>query len=418
MITIIFHSELLSKQVIQQVIHDLNPQDLVKKALQKKTFKKNLHLLAIGKAAWDMAQAAYMVLGERINKALVITKHGHSRGEIDHFQIIEAGHPIPDETSLKAGQQAIKMFSELKEDDELIFLISGGGSALFEVLYDGITLEDLQQVTKILIASGMDIKKINGVRKRLSLVKGGQFAQIVAPASIQAFIISDVLGDSVADIASGPVTPEEMTAELSEIMSALKLEEDRIIQAIQRKMPKKVESVQVSIIDNIVHACQNAKKNFEKQGVPATIVTTCLECEAKEAGSFIAAMIKDITNKNSDFTKPHCLIFGGETLVHIHGTGKGGRNQELALSAAIALDGLEADCCLFSLGTDGTDGPTDAAGGIVTPETLQLIKAAGLNPAQMLKNNDSYHALEAVNALIKTGPTGTNVNDLICAVIL
>jgi hydroxypyruvate reductase len=306
----------------------------------------------------------------------------------------------------------------LKEDDELIFLISGGGSALFEVLYDGITLEDLQQVTQRLIASGMDIKKVNAVRKRLSIVKGGQFAKIVAPASIQAFVISDVLGDSVADIASGPVTPEEVTPELSEIIKKLELEDPAITQAIQRELPKKIENVQVTIIDNVVHACQSAKVQFEKQGIPATIFTTCLECEAKEAGQFIAAMIKDIYHKKSDLSKPQCLIFGGETLVHLHGTGKGGRNQELALSAAIAIDGLKTDCCLFSLGTDGTDGPTDAAGGIVTPQTVQQMKTAGINPSQMLQNNDSYHALKVVNALIKTGPTGTNVNDLICAVIL
>ncbi len=418
MIKIIFHSERLSKQVIQQVIHDLNPQDRVKKALQERLFTKNLHLLAIGKAAWDMAHAAHEVLGERINKALVITKHNHSKGKIGHFQIMEAGHPIPDETSIEAGQKAIELFSGLKEDDELIFLISGGGSALFEVLYDGLTLDNLQQITKKLMASGMDIKKVNAVRKRLSLIKGGQFAEIVAPASIKAFIISDVLGDSVSDIASGPVTPEELTPELSEIVSQLKLEEDKITQAIQRKLPNKVENVQVKIIDNVVHACQSAKNHFEKKGIPATIITTCLECEAKEAGHFIATMIKDIYKKNSDFTKPHCLIFGGETLVHIQGTGKGGRNQELALSAAIALDGLKADCCLFSLGTDGTDGPTDAAGGIVTPETIQQMKKAGITPSQMLQNNDSYYALKGVNALITTGPTGTNVNDLICAVIL
>jgi hydroxypyruvate reductase len=413
-----FNSEHLSKQVIQQVIHDLNPQDRVKQALQKRTFTKNLHLLAIGKAAWDMAHAAYEVLGDRVNKALVITKHGHSKGKIGHFQIMEAGHPIPDKTSIKAGHLAIELFSGLKEDDELIFLISGGGSALFEVLYDGITLEDLQQVTQRLMVSGMDIRKVNAVRKRLSLVKGGQFAKIVAPASIQAFVISDVLGDSVADIASGPVTPEEVTPELSEIIKKLELEDPAITQAIQRELPKKIENVQVTIIDNVVHACQSAKKHFEEQGIPATIITTRLECEAKEAGQFIAAIIKDIYHKKSDLSTPQCLIFGGETLGHLHGTGKGGRNQELALSAAIAIDGLKTDCCLFSLGTDGTDGPTDAAGGIVTPQTVQQMKTAGINPSQMLLNNDSYHALKVLNALIKTGPTGTNVNDLICAVIL
>jgi len=289
---------------------------------------------------------------------------------------------------------------------------------LFEVLVEGITLGDLQMVSKQLMASGMGIKAINAIRKRLSLVKGGQFAGICAPASVQAFIISDVIGDSVADIASGPVTQERDVPDLANILRSLSIDDKRILKAIERQLPKQIQNVKVSIIDNVVHACQSAKRHIEALGVKASIITTCLECEAKEAGRFIAAMIKDIYNGNCDFCKPHCLIFGGETIVTVNGTGKGGRNQELAHSVAIELDGISRDCTVFSLGTDGTDGPTDAAGGIVNPDTVSRMKAAGINAVERLQNNDSYHALKPANALLETGPTGTNVNDLICALIL
>src|SRR6056297_834957 len=413
-----FTSEHLSKNVIKDVLNDLNPQSRVIQALSKKEFKKNLHLLSIGKAAWDMAYAAYAFLGNGLNSGLVVTKYGHSKGKIGPFDIIEAGHPIPDENSLKAGAYAMKKIAKLSQEDEMLLLISGGGSALFEVLYGDLTLQDLRMVTQKLMASGLDIKTINAVRKRLSLVKGGQFAKTVEPASIQALIISDVIGDTVADIASGPVTQETYPTDVSDILNKLEIDETPIVQAIQRELPKNLKNVQVSIIDNILHACQSAKSHFEKQGLQATIITTSLECEAKEAGQFIAAMIKDIYKGNSDFSNPCCLIFGGETVVTLKGKGKGGRNQELSLSGAIAFDGLEADCTLFSLGTDGTDGPTDAAGGMVTPQTVKQMKALGINPSQLLQNNDSYHALKDVNALITTGPTGTNVNDLICGVLL
>ncbi|MFW6262953.1 MAG: glycerate kinase type-2 family protein, partial [Thermotogota bacterium] len=396
--------ERIARHVIQAVLKDLDPTARLKQALSKETFKKRLHLFAIGKAAWNMAHGAYQILGDRFESALVITKYGHSNGKIDSFKILEAGHPIPDENSLKAGRIALERFSKLNKEDEILLLISGGASALFEVLQEGITLNDLQEITQRLMASGMGIKTINAIRKRLSIVKGGQFAKICSPASIRAYIISDVIGDSISDIASGPVSEETFVPDLSDILKRLSIKDEKIKNSVQRKLPKGLKNVQVSIIDNVVHACQSAKKHFEKQAVPATIVTTCLECEAKEAGRFIAAMIKDIDNRNSDFSKPHCLIFGGETLVHLNGTGKGGRNQELALSAAITIDTLKAECCLFSLGTDGTDGPTDAAGGIVTPETVRQMKALGINPTQMLQNNDAYHALKAVNALIKTGP--------------
>ncbi len=413
-----FRSEEYSRQVIKAVLEELNPEEKVREALSEKIFKKNLHLFAIGKASWNMANGAYKHLGNRIKSGMVITKYGHSEGPIGDFRIFEAGHPIPDENSLRAGRFAIEKFSKLNANDELLLLISGGGSALFEVLYEEITLEDLQSVTQKLMASGMGIKEINALRKRLSRVKGGQFAQIVAPASVQALIISDVIGDNVSNIASGPVTEETEIPQLTDILIKLGIDDKHIVKAIQRELPKGIKNVQVSIIDNVVNACYSAKNNFEALGLKASILTTCLECEAKEAGRFISALIKDIYHGNSDLSKPHCLIFGGETVVTLRGNGKGGRNQELALSAAIELDGLNQDCTIFSLGTDGTDGPTEAAGGIVNPDTISHMKAAGIDAQKMLQNNDSYHALQAANALIQTGPTGTNVNDLICAVLL
>jgi len=411
-------SERLCRQVIQGVLSDLNPEKRVIQTLRKMKFTKRLHLLAIGKAAWNMAHAAYHVLADQIIDGVVITKYAHNKGPIGNLFLMEAGHPIPGENSLKAGHEVLKRFTNLTCDDEMILLISGGGSALFEVLYDELTLKDLQSITQKLMASGLDIKAINAVRKRLSLVKGGQLAQIIAPASIQALIISDVIGDGVPDIASGPVSCEQSTPDLSAIIAALEPLDQRIRKAIARKLPDNTPNAQIEIIDHVAHACRSAKDHFQKLGINATIMTTRLECEAKEAGRLIASMMADCYHGDSDFSPPHLFIFGGETLVNVKGTGKGGRNQELALSAAIALDGLEHDCTLFSLGTDGTDGPTDAAGGIVNPHTVSKMKAANINPLKKLQNNDAYPALKAANALLTTGPTGTNVNDLICALML
>jgi len=411
-------SERLCRQVITDVLSDLNPEKRVIQVLSEMKFSKRLHLLAIGKAGWNMAHAAYQVLADQIIDGVVITKYAHSKGPIGNLFLMESGHPIPDENSLKAGHEVLKRFSNLTGDDELLLLISGGGSALFEVLYDGLTINDLQSITQKMMTLGIDIKAINAVRKRLSLVKGGQLAQIVAPATIQALIISDVIGDCVPDIASGPVSCEQKVPNLSDIITALEPLDQHIRKVITRTLPTKSPNAQIQIIDHVAHACSCAKDHFQKLGVDATIMTTRLECEAKEAGRFIAAMMADCYQGISDFSAPHLFIFGGETLVNVKGTGKGGRNQELALSAAIALDGLEHDCTLFSLGTDGTDGPTDAAGGIVTPHTVSKMKSAHINPLKKLQNNDAYHALKAANALLTTGPTGTNVNDLICALML
>lgn len=412
-------SSQIAKMIIADVLLEINPEKIVKDVLSKEQFKENLHLFSIGKAAWTMANAAHEIFKNRIQSGVVITKHGHSKGKIGNFKIFEAGHPIPDINSLKAGEYALEHFSKLNIEDELCFLISGGGSSLFEVPFDGIKLNDIQMITQELLKSGKNIKVINSVRKRLSKVKGGQFAELVNPASIKAYIISDVIGDNVEDIASGPISPQTQQPELDKLFGVhMKNRSPEITNALKRKLPKHIKNSKTMIIDNVFHACQAAKTASERFGLDAYILTARLECEAKEAADFICAIIKDVYAHRSCFKTPCCLIFGGETLVHVNGNGKGGRNQELALTASIALKDLNKNCALFSLGTDGTDGPTDAAGGLITPETFSQIVENELDPYELLKQNDSYRALSIAKSLIKTGPTGTNVNDLICAICL
>lgn len=414
-----FSSLVIAQKIINDVLLEINPEKIVKAALSKEDFKGNLHLFSIGKAAWTMANAAHEIFKDRIQSGVVITKYGHSKGAIGNLKIFEAGHPIPDENSFKAGEYALKSFSKLSDEDELCFLISGGGSALFEVPFDGINLKDIQTITQELINSAENIKVINSVRKRLSKVKGGQFAELVNPARVKAYIISDVIGDNIEDIASGPVSAQPQEPDLDRLIpNLIKKLRPQVANALKRELPKNINNSRATIIDNVSHACQAAKKSSERFGLNAYILTTRLECEAKEAAEFISAIIKDVYTPNSCFKTPCCLIFGGETLVYVNGKGKGGRNQELALAASISLKDLNKDCALFSLGTDGTDGPTDAAGGLINPNTFTAIVENKLDPYELLKENNSYRALSVANSLIKTGPTGTNVNDLICAICL
>jgi len=408
------------KRIIKTLIDTLNPVEIVKQAVLEERCQKEISLFAIGKASWEMAYGAYQALGDKIKNGIVITKYDHSKGPIGNVKISEAGHPVPDQNGLKASKEALERFSGLGKEDILLFLISGGGSALFEVPFNGVTLEIIQDVTENLLRSGADINTINAVRKRLSAVKGGQFAEAVSPARIKAYVISDVIGNKMGSIASGPVTPpEEDRQEVMSIVRKYDLNKQLNNRILNREMPSEISNVEYRILDSIEMACANAAKIAEKMGYSPYVLTTRLECEAAEAGRFIAEIAQELSNQKkksqTPFQKPCALIFGGETVVTVKGKGLGGRNQELALSVALELDGEESDTTLLSFGTDGTDGPTDAAGGIVTGTTASEIRKAGISPREALENNDSYHALDAANSLIKTGPTGTNVNDIIMA---
>ncbi len=391
--------------VALKAIDDMKPDDSVTRALSKCSFSKPVTVFAIGKAAWRMASAAYRCLGGACVKGgIVITKYGHSEGEIGNFEIFEAAHPVPDINCVRATERAIDMALALSKDDEALLLISGGGSALFECPVDGVTLDDIAKVTKELLRSGADITDINRVRKRLSRVKGGRFAELLAPADITSIVLSDVLGDSPDVIASGPVHPDKSTCR--EALSAcekfnITLSEP-VRAALMTETPKMLGRVKTFIAGNVEMLCASAARHASEIGYAPEIVNPRMECDVNIAASEIVNCLKRAKSKTA-------FIFGGEITVQVKGGGLGGRNQQLALACAEYIDGNE-NACVIAIGSDGTDGPTDAAGGVVSGE---FAKIAGIDDIRRhLDNNDAYRILEKHSALIKTGATGTNVNDL------
>ncbi|MCL2210408.1 MAG: glycerate kinase [Treponema sp.] len=399
--------------IIDKAIEANMPFQTVREALKNKQFTGNLHLLAIGKASWAMAKAASKELGGRIKRGIVITKYGHSLGDIPGMEIIEAGHPLSDKNTIAGTEKAVDMAQNLGEDDELLFLISGGGSALFEKPLPGITLEDIVETNSQLLSCGADIVEINMIRKCLSAVKAGRFAQICAPAKIFTIVLSDVLGDRLDSIASGPAAPNMSTAE--EALAVVKKYSlnfnYKVMEYIAKETPKTLENTETVVTGSVRALCAAAAVTAASLGYTPYILCSQMNCEAREAGRIISSIARQIDKNEYSFKSPCALIFGGETVVTIRGNGKGGRNQELALSAAEQIAGLN-NLIIFSFGSDGTDGPTDAAGGIVDGSAFQRLKEKGINLQTALNNNDSYTALAAINSLIITGPTGTNVNDL------
>lgn len=398
--------------IISKTIKAVFPEEAVMSALANRSFGENIYLAAIGKAAYAMAETAHKALGERIKAGVVVTKYGHARGSLDRIQIVEAGHPIPDENTLKGAQMILDMTAGLKEDDQVIFLVSGGGSALFEKPAEGISLADIEEVTKSLLACGADIVEINTVRKRLSAVKGGRFALHVNPARIFSIVLSDVIGDRLDSIASGPAYPDSSTTEdaLSVVEKYRLSFRNHIMNKLRTETPKSLQNVETVVTGSVSVLCQEAAKAARLLGYEPHILSSTLACEAKEGGRFLAAIAREI-HQSANFKRPCAIIVGGETVVTLKGTGKGGRNQEFALAAADSI----GDCpntVIFSLGSDGTDGPTDAAGGMVDEFTGQTLLDQGIKISEVLENNDAYHALKQSNGLIMTGPTGTNVNDV------
>lgn len=402
-----------AETMIQQIIAENMPQEAVTQALTAHSFAERIYVIAIGKAAWTMAKAASDYLGNRLQSGLVITKYGHAEGELPRMEIIEAGHPISDENTIRGTEKAIALAERLGEGDELLFLVSGGGSALFEAPREGISLDDIASLNGQLLASGASIVEINMIRKRLSRVKAGRFAQIVAPAQVFAVVLSDVVGDRLDSIASGPTAPDQTTAEdVQQVVAAYDL---KLTDLQQRYLldgtPKETPNVETVITGSVRTLCRSATEAAERLGYTPIILSTTLGCEAREAGRFLASIAADTQKGTNSFSKPCAIIAGGETVVHLKGKGMGGRNQELALSAAKGISGMDG-VLVFSLGSDGTDGPTDAAGGMVDGETFLALRNLGIDFDQVLAENDSYHALKAADGLIFTGPTGTNVNDV------
>jgi len=402
-----------AQAMIKNIIAENMPQIAVQDALKNHSFSGNIYVIAIGKAAWTMAKAAADYLGKRIIKGIIVTKYDHSGGPLSGFEIYEAGHPVSDENTITATGKCIELAKTLTKDDDLIFLVSGGGSALFEKPMDGINLEDIQDVTNQLLASGADIVEMNMIRKRFSAVKAGRFAKLAEPAKVFAIILSDVLGDRLDSIASGPAVPDYSTIEdAAKVAEKYKLKlSDTLQKYLTQETPKEINNVITEITGSVRTLTESAAKTASALGYTPVILTTTMNCEAAEAGRFLSSIAADTSQNRSSFNKPCAIIAGGETVVTLKGSGKGGRNQEIALAAAKGIAGLE-NILIFSLGSDGTDGPTDAAGGIVTGETIAMLREKGLNIDNILANNDAYNGLAAVDSLIITGPTGTNVNDV------
>ena len=363
-------------------------------------------LVAAGKAAWQMAHAAVQALG-RVDGGVVVTKYGHVKGRIPGVNCYEAGHPVPDANGFAATEKALALVQGLTAEDTVLFLLSGGGSALFEKpLVPG---GELQDITNQLLASGADIVEMNTIRKRLSGVKGGRFAQHCAPARVFSIVLSDILGDPLDMIASGPAVPDSSTcAQAFAIAEKYRLNLSEQAKALlAQETPKALDNVTTQITGSVRELCAAAAAACEALGYEPMILTDCLCCEAREAGSMLASIARTHARDGKNLA----FLMGGETVVHLRGKGLGGRNQEIALSAALGIEGL-SNALVFSVGSDGTDGPTDAAGGIADGETAQLMRQKGVDAVQSLNDNDAYHALDAVGGLLKTGATGTNVNDV------
>ena len=399
-------------QIVKEAIAAVQPDAAVQRALKKMVFRGRVLLVAAGKAAWQMAKAASDALGDRIEKGVVVTKYEHVMGPIANFDCFEAGHPVPDENSFKGTQAALDLVADLSDQDTVLFLLSGGGSALFEKPL--VPAEELQDITGQLLACGADITEINTIRKRLSAVKGGRFAQFVWPAKVEAVILSDILGDPLDMIASGPACPDSSTAE-DALRIAKKYDlkmSDAARALLSIETPKILNNVRSQINGSVRELCAAAEKTCSALGYTPILLTDQLCCQAKEAGSFLASILKT----HADEKRSIAYIAGGETVVKLVGKGLGGRNQELALAAAAGIAGLP-NAAVFSVGSDGTDGPTDAAGGYADGDTVKELAANGLTVDAVLGNNDAYHALQKTGGLIMTGPTGTNVNDVAVALL-
>ena len=393
--------------ILQHAIQAVLPDTAVQRAMQDLPACRGRRVLvAVGKAAARMAQAALQALPHPVEAGIVITKYGHSLPMPSQIACYEAGHPVPDENSFAATRAALELVQPLGPADQVLFLLSGGGSALFEQpLIDPLELAD---ITQQLLHCGAEIRQINTIRKRLSGVKGGRFALHCAPARVYTVVLSDIVGDPLDMIASGPACPDSTTCvDALAIVRQFGLRlSPQAMQCLQQETPKTLSNVTTQITGSVRHLCAAGAEACRMLGYEPVILTDSLQMEAAEAGRWLAQQMLERKQSGN-----WAFLAGGETVVHVTGPGLGGRNQELALAAAEEIAGL-AGAAVFSFGSDGTDGPTDAAGGYVDGKTRDELHRQGLEISAVLRQNDSYHALKACGGLLVTGPTGTNVNDL------
>ena len=387
-------------------------------------------LVGAGKGTAPMAKALEDILGDHLTKGWIIVKYGYGM-PLEKTHTMEAGHPIPDEAGLKATELLLQQIQECTGEDLIICAFSGGGSALLPAPCPPINLDQKQETTRLLLDSGATINEINAIRKHLSRSKGGWLAKTADPAALVSLILSDVIGDRLDVIASGPTVPDESTfADCTKIIERYDLV-DRLPETVAEyfrqgaagmvpETPKvgdpAFSRVQNLIVGNNRGALLAAQEQAISLGYKTMILSSQIEGEAREVAQVFAAIGKEISQANLPISPPACIVAGGETTVTIRGKGKGGRSQELALACAIAIDGWDG-ISLLSAGTDGTDGPTDAAGAIVNGTTCKRARQANLDPRGFLLANDSYNFFESLGDLLKTGPTRTNVMDIICMLV-
>ncbi len=386
-------------------------------------------MVGAGKAGTPMALAISELLGERLERGIVIVKAGYGGNReksVLSLDILEAGHPLPDERGVSGTRRIMELLENTRENDLVLVLISGGGSALLTAPAGGVGLEALQKLTTDLLRSGASINQINALRKHLDTIKGGQLARLAAPATVLTLILSDVVGNPLDVIASGPTVADTTTFHTAlEVMAHYGMIEnspESIVSHLRRgaagelpETPKPndslFEKVHNVLIGSNWQAAEAAVDQAREEGFQSMLLTTFLQGEARQAGGLLSAILRQIADSGQPLPRPACLVAGGETTVTVRGDGLGGRNQELALGAAHGLASLP-NVALLTLATDGGDGPTDAAGAIVTGETWQRAQQANLNPLDFLYRNDAYHFFRELGDLLIIGPTLTNVNDL------
>lgn len=376
----------------------------------------HVYIIGGGKAAAAMGLAAADILGDYLTAGVLVTRYGHATVHPSKINILEAGHPIPDENSLRGAQAVVEMARRATEQDLVLCLLSGGASALLALPAPGLSLADLQALTEALLRAGATINELNAVRKHCSAIAGGRLAQLVAPATLVTLALSDVIGDPPEVIGSGPTVPDPTTVSDAQavLVRRLGFESSRcpFLQETPKPGDPAFTRTRYVIIGSNRLAALAAVERGTLLGFNSLLLSTFVEGEAREVARVAAALAKGVRTYGDPLPPPACLVWGGETTVTVRGPGKGGRNTELALAAALALEGWSG-ILLMTLATDGSDGPTDAAGAFVTGETASRARALGIDPLAALEANDSYSFFEQVGGLIRTGPTGTNVNDLL-----
>jgi len=429
----------LVTRVMQASLAAVEPGEAVRRALQRdgdrltvgdrsyglKEYDRVI-VVGAGKASAPMAAAVEEVVGERVATGLVVVKHGHTH-RTRVVQLREASHPIPDESCVHGTAELVALLATTGPRDLVVVVLSGGGSALMLLPADGISLADMQQTTDVLLRAGATINELNTIRKHLEQAKGGGLARLAAPSDVLALVLSDVVGNPLDVIASGPTVPDTSTfADTCAIVDRFGIWDrlpasvaERLKAGREGKLPDTPKSgdplferVQTVVVASNELAAEAGVRQAESEGLSALLLTTYVEGEAREVAKVVSAFAREEAARNRPLARPACIVFGGETTVTVRGTGVGGRNQELALAASLKIAGLD-DVIVAALATDGNDGPNDATGALVDGSTVARARALGLDPDAYLANNDAYHFFEKLGDLLITGPTNTNVNDLL-----